>query len=395
MARLERAYELRAELDPTWALRPRAQSFQDGRAALQHDDPGGEVLARYVGKEWEIEAFLEIAINLARAVRGLHERKIVHGDLKASHVLTRIETGEVWVFGFAIVEPTGRLGPLDKRCDLHALGATLYELLSGHPPSDATTPLAPWIPEQLAAIVMKLLASAAEDRFQTAAGLECVLRGPTLVGDTEWTVAVVGAGWTLGPQTVPGGVPYTVAVRGALRCWVAIGGGLDVPAVLGSRSTDTLTPLGGMVLAAGDELALGRAVGPYRTLAPAPALPDDVVLRVTNGPHADLLLDPLDRTFSVGTRSDRTALRLEGAHVRRSDGEITTIGVLPGAVQLPTDGQPVVLLGNCQTTGGYPVVAVVCAADLRLAAQLRPGAVVRLVTVSLAAARDLVAQAAD
>ena len=117
-------------------------------------------------------------------------------------------------------------------------------------------------------------------------------------------------------------------------------------------------------------------------------MPDgEVVLRVTPGPHADRLDGPLDgAAFTVSPRSDRTAVRLEGPAVYGRGDDVVTIGVLPGAVQLPADGQPIVLLGNCQTTGGYPVVAVVCAADLRLAAQLRPGAVVRLVTVSVAAA---------
>lgn len=229
-----------------------------------------------------------------------------------------------------------------------------------------------------------------------AAGLECVLRGPTLVGDAEWSVAVVGAGWTLGPEPVAAGVPYTVRLAAGLRCWVGLGGGLDTPVVLGSRSTDTLSGLGARVLRAGDTLQLGADGGPYQAVVAGPALPEgEVVLRVTPGPHAHLCGRLDGAAFRVSSRSDRTAVRLEGPAVTRSAGDIATIGVLPGAVQLPEDGQPIVLLGNCQTTGGYPVVAVVCATDLRVAAQLRPGTVVRLEWVSVAVARELLAQAAD
>jgi biotin-dependent carboxylase-like uncharacterized protein len=231
-----------------------------------------------------------------------------------------------------------------------------------------------------------------------AAGLECVLRGPTLVADAEVSVCVVGAGWTLGPVRLTAGVPYPVgALAAGLRCWVAVTGGVAVAPVLGSRSTDTLSRLGGLVLRDGDELPLGDTHPDVaRTPRPAPALPTgEVTLRVVDGPHADRLVDPLDgATFSISPRSDRTGLRLQGAPLRSTGGDIATIGVLPGVVQLPPDGLPIVLLGNCQTTGGYPVVGVVCSADLRVAAQLRPGTVVRLASLDVVRARELAAQAA-
>ncbi|MDX6203795.1 MAG: hypothetical protein QOJ83_3295 [Frankiales bacterium] len=231
-----------------------------------------------------------------------------------------------------------------------------------------------------------------------AAGLECVLRGPTLVADGEVSVCVVGAGWTLGPVRLTAGVPYPVgALPAGLRCWVAVSGGVAVAPVLGSRSTDTLSRLGGLLVRDGDTLPLGPAhAGAGGTPRPAPALPPgEVTLRVLDGPHADRLVDPLDGArFSVSPRSDRTGLRLQGDPLRSTGGDIATIGVLPGVVQLPPDGLPIVLLGNCQTTGGYPVVGVVCSADLRLAAQLRPGMVVRLAAVGVVLARELAAQAA-
>jgi biotin-dependent carboxylase-like uncharacterized protein len=235
-----------------------------------------------------------------------------------------------------------------------------------------------------------------------AAGLECVLRGPTLVADADWSVAVVGAGWAHGPTPVAAGVPYPVGVVGrGLRCWVAVAGGLDTLPVLGSRSTDTLSRLGGFggrALQAGDVLPLATPSGAATVGAKAgPALPEgEVTLRLTRGPHANRLTAPLDgAVFTVSRRSDRTAVLLDGDPLERAVGDIATVGVLPGAVQLPPDGQPIVLLGNAQTTGGYPVVGVVCSVDLRLVAQLRPGAAVRLRVIEIAEARDLTAEAAQ
>ena len=213
-----------------------------------------------------------------------------------------------------------------------------------------------------------------------AAGLECVLRGPTLTADTEVAFSVVGAGWARGPEPVARGVPYPVgAVAAGLRCWVAISGGIAIEPLLGSRSTDTLSRIGGRLLRTGDELPLGPAGVASTSATPAPALPEGVVtLRVFPGPHSDLAGSLDGRRFTVGPRSDRTALRLDGEPLARKAGDIATIGVVAGAVQLPPDGLPIVLMGNAATTGGYPVVGVVVAEDLRLAAQLRPGAAVRL-----------------
>jgi biotin-dependent carboxylase-like uncharacterized protein len=231
-----------------------------------------------------------------------------------------------------------------------------------------------------------------------AAGLECVLRGPILQADVDGWVCVVGAGWTRGPEQIAAGVPYPVGrLPHGLRCWVAVSGGIATEPVLGSRSIDTLSGLGGRALRDGDVLALGAETGvPGPAPTPAPGLPEgEVVLRLTTGPHADRLHRPVDgAVFSIGASSDRTALRLAGTPLPRDSGDIATLGVVPGALQLPPDGLPILLLANCQSTGGYPVVAVVCSADLRLAAQLRPGAVLRLQSISIGRARGLAAQAA-
>jgi biotin-dependent carboxylase-like uncharacterized protein len=212
-----------------------------------------------------------------------------------------------------------------------------------------------------------------------AAGLECVLRGPTLVASTDVAMAVVGAGWAEGPVCVPTGQPFTVPLRHGLRCWVGLSGGIDVPMVLGSRSTDTLGRLGGVdgrPLRDGDELALGPGGDPGEPPAAGPAVPaGSVPLRVLPGPHTGLLQGDLDgAVLTVSPASNRTGIRFAAGPQLAADGRgVTTIGVVPGALQLPPSGLPILLLANCQTTGGYPVVGVVCEEDLRLAAQLRPG----------------------
>lgn len=239
-------------------------------------------------------------------------------------------------------------------------------------------------------------ANRAVGNLDGAAGLECVLRGPTLVFSAYRRVAVVGAGWATGSELVAAGVPYPVRVPHGLRCWVAISGGIAIEPVLGSRSTDTLSGLGGAVLRDGEVLSLGVPGLPGAAPAPGPELAESVVLRVMPGPHGDRLQRTLDGVeLTVGPASSRTALRFSaGPLLEVTGGELTTIGVLPGALQLPPGGLPILLLANCAVTGGYPVVGVVCSADLRLAAQLRPGMAVRLAMVSVAEARELAAQAA-
>jgi KipI family sensor histidine kinase inhibitor len=175
-----------------------------------------------------------------------------------------------------------------------------------------------------------------------------------------------------------------------LRGYVAVRGGLEVPAQLGSRAADTLSGLGPRPLAAGDVLAVGDA-DPHRSVGspeePATLVPDpsDVpVLRIRRGPRADWAEEDalLERTWIIGGDSDRVGARLEaadgGAPVRRvRSEELASEGMVPGAVQLPPSGLPVVFLADHPVTGGYPVIAVVDEADLPLLAQLPPGRRVR------------------
>src|SRR5262245_11593079 len=219
LTRLEHAYALRGALDPTWAARPVALVHHQGRPVLLLEDPGGEVLERLLGHPLELTQCLRVAIGLAVALGRLHARGLIHKDIKPANILVHVGTGRVWLTGFGIAsrllrerqapapleviagtfaymapEQTGRMNrSIDTRSDLYALGVTLYEMLTGTLPFTASDPLE-WIhchiarqpvppservsglPGPVAAIVLKLLAKTAEDRYQTAVGVEADLR---------------------------------------------------------------------------------------------------------------------------------------------------------------------------------------------------------------------------
>ncbi|MFM9035331.1 MAG: biotin-dependent carboxyltransferase family protein [Mycobacterium sp.] len=171
-----------------------------------------------------------------------------------------------------------------------------------------------------------------------------------------------------------------------LRSYLAVRGGIAVPPVLGSRSYDTLSALGPRPLQPGDVLPVGRTGVGYPELDLAPVAPvptGGVDLRAVAGPRDDWFTDPdaLVRTgWVVSERSDRVGLRLTGpALMPRWPGrELPSEGATRGAVQVPPNGQPVILGPDHPVTGGYPVIAVVVDADLDTVAQLRPGQPVRL-----------------
>ncbi|ROS31646.1 biotin-dependent carboxyltransferase family protein [Cellulomonas sp. PhB150] len=236
---------------------------------------------------------------------------------------------------------------------------------------------------------------------ESAAAIEVLLGGLHLRARGPVTVAVTGAE---GPATVDGRpvgrravleVPdggelvIGTATRG-LRTYVAVRGGVDVPVVLGSRSADRLAGLGPAPLAEGDVLGVGPAPDELPTVdvAPGPPWPDEVVVPVLPGPHADWFADGLEvLTARTGYRatpaSDRVAVRLDGAVVgRRPDAqgrELPPVGLVAGAVQVPPDGLPVVFGADHPVTGGYPVLAVVRSSALGALAQLRPGDPLRFV----------------
>ncbi len=238
-----------------------------------------------------------------------------------------------------------------------------------------------------------------------AAVLETTLTGPTLRFEAPATVAVTGAPVDVsldgepaefGSQIrVSAGQRLTIGTpRVGLRAYVAVGGGIDVLAVLGSRSTDTLARIGPPPLRSGDVLPIGAAPVASSRLAVsegmlAGVLPaSDRPLRVVRGPDAtdDAMRSLCSQSFCVSTNADRVGARLSGATVD-DGGEAPTSGMVRGAIQVPPDGGPVVLLADHAVTGGYRVVAVVIDADLPVLAQSRPGTPTRFQEVSTQQAR--------
>jgi PAS domain S-box-containing protein len=217
--RLIHEYELKDDLNEAWSARPLELVRERGAIMLVLKDPGGEPLDRLIGERVDIEAFMRVAIGLAATLARLHECRLIHKDIKPTHILADRVTGQAWLTGFGIAsrrtrelqspeapesiagtlpymapEQTGRMNrSIDSRSDLYSLGVTLYQLLTGSLPFSAASPME-WVhchiarkpvpphervenvPASVSAIVMKLLAKTAEDRYQTALGVESDLR---------------------------------------------------------------------------------------------------------------------------------------------------------------------------------------------------------------------------
>ena len=216
---LEHEHTLRGDLDPAWALRPVALTTLEGRPALVLEDPGGELILQRAGRPMDVADVLRVGAGVAAALRQLHGCGLIHKDIKPANLMTDWETGRVWLRGFGIAsrlprerrmpeppefiagtlaymapEQTGWMNrSIDARSDLYTLGVVIYELLTGSVPFTASDPMACVhahiarrpvppaerrhdIPDVVSAIVMKLLAKTAEDRYQTAAAVERDLR---------------------------------------------------------------------------------------------------------------------------------------------------------------------------------------------------------------------------
>ncbi len=267
-----------------------------------------------------------------------------------------------------------------------------------------------------------------------AATIEVTATGPRLHFSASTHLAVVGVGpdpveVAVDDRPVGAGVVVPIAagqvvevgrIRHGLRAYLAVSGGFELPLVVGSRSSDVLCGLGPGALRPGDRLGLGTPTRPHGLLAPPPGPPTTDghrTLRVVAGPHR---LAPgryrqvLGRRWMVGTTSNRVGLRLvagpddpplevglapagtevgmeDGAGVEpgttASLGAIASTGMTVGAVQMPPDGHPIVLMPDHATVGGYPVACCVISADFPVLGQLAPGDTVSLTEVDLATAR--------
>jgi antagonist of KipI len=253
-----------------------------------------------------------------------------------------------------------------------------------------------------------------------AAGLEITIGGLQLRFEDERIVAWCGGEFEvqIGSRALLAGhVAHLQAgdelkfgrAKIGCRCWLAISGGIDVPVVLGSRSTDLRANFGGLEgrrLRDGDQLSLGEfrqsetaaAAGisswtaPHDWASPASRHPS---LRFIRGVDWNRFNDVTiqlftNQQFTVSPDSDRMGVRFDGSELKREDEtDLISEAVAPGTIQVPPSGKPILLLGDCQTIGGYPKIAHVITVDLGIAAQLRAGDGVRFFEVSLQDAHRL------
>jgi antagonist of KipI len=291
-----------------------------------------------------------------------------------------------------ILEP----GPQSTVQDLGRTGQMRY----GIPPSGPI--------DRFAFVVANRLVGNAD----AAAALECTLIGPRLEVDAPGAVAVTGADM---PVTVNGAEAprwATIALkagdvvklgpaRTGVRSYIAFSGGLDVPLVLGSRSTYVRGRLGGLdgrALRKGDTLRVlpFEVVRPRRVERRAvPEYTGEHAIRMVLGPQADRFTDAgiralLGGTYEVLPQSDRMGARLSGPRIEHARGhDIISDGIALGSIQVPGDGQPIVLLVDRQSTGGYTKVATVCSCDVGRIGQARPGQSLRFQAVAVVEAHRL------
>lgn len=254
---------------------------------------------------------------------------------------------------------------------------------------------------------------------ESAAGLEVTFGGLQLRLEDKRLVAWCGGDFDVraGSTALPSGHAALLNAgeelkighaRAGCRCWLAISGGIDALTVLGSRSTDLRASFGGLegrVLRDGDVVPLSKPgsgapatgrISPWsapiswaQTAAPNPTL------RFIGGVDrerfkASILQRFTNEPFTVSADSDRMGVRLDGPELIRDEKtDLISEGVAPGTIQVPPSGKPILLLGDCQTIGGYPKIAHVITVDLPLAAQLRAGDFVRFREFSLAEAHQL------
>ena len=245
--------------------------------------------------------------------------------------------------------------------------------------------------------------------------VEATVMGPTIVFGEPEIFAITGGdfGPTLNGASIEsnrahlaeaGDVLALPMAKAGARAYIAFAGGLDIEEVMGSRSTFLKGGVGGLdgrAVRDGDEIGLKAPCDSLPDLEERfvpekllPALEDHVMVRFTYGPQDDLFSAAGKQTFTsseyaLSDKSDRMGFRMDGPAVERaagSDGNIISDGICFGAIQI-TNGQPIVMMADRQTTGGYPKLGCVITADLPLLAQLKAGDKVRFRPVSVAAAQ--------
>lgn len=291
-----------------------------------------------------------------------------------------------------ILEP----GPLTSVQDLGRPG----QLRFGIPPSGAM--------DRPAFVAANRLVGNAD----SAAGLECTLIGPRFRVHQACAIALTGARMPLTVNGVqappwatitlaPGDEVKTGAARTGVRSYLAFSGGIDVPDVMGSRSTYLRGRLGGhagRALKKDDRLALAAAPMPRLWRIPPHAIPDyeaEPEIHVVLGPQSERFTEEgiaafLGSPYEMLPQSDRMGARLRGSRIAHANGhDIVSDGIALGSVQIAGDGQPIVLLLDRQSIGGYTKLATVCSFDIARIAQLKPGRLMRFRAVSLAEAHAL------
>jgi len=233
---------------------------------------------------------------------------------------------------------------------------------------------------------------------ENAAGMEMTLIGAEIAFEHDAVIALTGSDFGAGlPLWQPvamraGQTLHCRATESGARCYLCVRGGIAASKIMGSASVHVMTGVGGRPLQKGDVLAIGsEAVRRPRSAArfPEPWQPR-FTLRATEGPQADSFAGQLfEAEYTVSEESNRMGLRLRGPTMPSPSGQMITEGVALGAVQVPPDGQPIILFVEHQTTGGYPKPANVISADFWKLGQLRPRDQVRFESVTIERALEL------
>ena len=258
---------------------------------------------------------------------------------------------------------------------------------------------------------------------ESEAVLEFCLMGPTLQFDETVNIAVCGGDFGIvfdgmafpadKAVRVPAGATVKITTgKAGIYGSLAVGGGLDVPVVMGSRSTNIRCGIGGYegrALKAGDTIGLrdpenGKKDMSWRWVPPrkliSPNGPDIARVRVIAGPQEEMFTEEGLRTFygsayEITALSDRMGYRLEGPKVEAVNGyDILSDGIVNGSIQISGNGQPIVMMADRQTTGGYAKIATVISTDIPLFAQLRPGQKVKFAKCTVQEAQELIRESA-